>query len=186
MVGQSETESRAANGLPLLKDLFTYNAASIALDLEEAERRYDRILDRRDVLLDRMRFGALTLNAGTLLAGMSEFSRRYDLQPWSLAGSLAISSLLLGIIFAILSMQREHTHLIGRAGRQGVRTLTLRRMQSLINSKATDENSSLLGKEISSLSEIIPDDHSLDGPATAMLNASGLAWLLGISIGLCS
>ena len=54
--------------LPKLRDLFGYNAAQADSEAELAARRYEYLIEQRDKLNEKIRFGILTLNAASLVA----------------------------------------------------------------------------------------------------------------------
>lgn len=56
---------------PRLRDLFGYNAAWADAEAELAVHRYEYLIEQRDKLNERIRFGILTLNAASLVALVS-------------------------------------------------------------------------------------------------------------------
>jgi len=169
---------------PLMKDRFHYQDAVNRASVEEVVDRYRTLTARRETLLDKMRFGVLSLNAGTLLAAFSGFTSKFHLDPDSPAGSAAIILLVGGIVTAMLSIQREHTHLINISSKTWLRLAALRRCQATLESPIEQEAMDRYGEELSALRDHPPVDFEHDMPGLALLTISGVAWLLGLAMGL--
>ncbi|XAP76925.1 hypothetical protein ABC955_10010 [Citromicrobium bathyomarinum] len=169
-----------------IRDYFKYNYAANQIYLADARDSYRATIARRDALLDRMRVGSLSLNGVTLLAGLTEFADEFALEPWSGGGGLAVSLFIAGIVLAILSMRREHLHLINIAGKQGIRLNAFQRIAARLEGELSDDAIEHLGEELTVPGDHPPMDHSLDQWANRFLHLSATCWLLGLIVGLTS
>ena len=169
-----------------VRDFFKYNFAANHSALADARESYRATLGRRDSLLDRMRFGSMSLNGLTLLAGLSQVADEFALNPWSTSGSTAIGFFIAGIVLAMLSMSREHLHLIGLASDQGHRVDALQRISSTLEGEISPPALDRLKDELGALTDLPPKDHSLDVWGYRFMHLSAVCWFVGLVAGLVS
>ncbi|MEL7728495.1 hypothetical protein AAG612_03050 [Citromicrobium bathyomarinum] len=169
-----------------VRDFFKYNYAANQSALVDARESYRATLVRRDSLLDRMRFGSLSLNGVTLLAGLSQVAEDFTLNPWSEGGSTAIAFFVVGIVLAMLSMQREHLHLIGLASDQGLRLDALQRIASTLEGEISSAAIERLGEELKAWAARPPKDHTLDAWGLRFMHLSAACWFVGLIVGLAT
>ena len=167
-------------------EAFRYNAAANRIDLDEAERRLDSLLERRAKLAERSTFGLLALN-GTSATGAFAALQAGGTALGNLGISTAevafcISAFLFGSVLSVISVWAESIHLTTVAGKQFCRTSHLRRIESTLADHLQPEAIDRLGREIKELPKVTPNDFAYSPVQLILHNFSGGAWLAGIGL----
>ena len=99
-------EDRIAKAkLPRLRDLFSYNAVRAESEASLADRRYEYLIEQRDKLNERIRFGILTLNAASLVALASLVGDEKKVKALGLGStSIGFAALMFGIGLATAAL----------------------------------------------------------------------------------
>ena len=166
-------------------DHFKYNSAANEIDLCEAEKRLDGLLDRRAKIAERSTFGLLALNGASAVAVFSALQasplalKALGITPAML--SFSLSAFLLGMVIAVLSVHSETLHLTNTAGAQFARTNVLRNIKKALSDKVRPDAVDRLGKELEGLSSVPPMDFAYSPVQLTLHNFSGSAWLGGMA-----
>jgi|GEM_PF-3962013 len=166
----------------LAKDLYRFNSKFNELELDEAEARYQHLLERKERLTERTTFGLLALNSGSIVAGFTaigspEFMAAVGISASTIAFSIA--AFLVGMMLALAAIQFDSNKLTQVSGVQFVRVSHLRILASLLSSELSPDNENELAKAIKKLDEVQQADFDVSHFAIAMLHFSGGAWLAG-------
>ncbi|WP_374589669.1 hypothetical protein [Novosphingobium sp.] len=141
---------------------FKYNAAANEIDLIEAEKRLDALLEKRSRLSERTTFGLLALNGASavgtfsILQGSKEALNLIGIQPSAVIFSLV--AFLLGMMFAVVGVWKETVHLTETAGKQFARTNALRNIKKSLSDSPRPEAIERLGFELDQLAAVPPMD----------------------------
>lgn len=100
---------------PRMRDLYGYNASLADAEADLAARRYEYLIEQRDKLNERIRFGILTLNAASLVALASFVGEKDKIEPLGLGGSaIGFAALMfgLGLACAAIAIWSNSNHAI--------------------------------------------------------------------------
>lgn len=56
-----------------VRDAFPYNDSSNAMEMATADRRFEQLIERRERLIERSRFGILALNGASVIGILSSY-----------------------------------------------------------------------------------------------------------------
>lgn len=168
-----------------ISEIYGYSAAWVDLDLAEAERRYDGLLERRSKSAERYATGAAIVNATSLTAvfsavqGGQEALKQLGITQSSIASALGL--FVLGIISAAVAHWWESIRIPGRAAYQYERLLIMRRQKAIMSSKPKPSLEKDFGETLEELKKKPPGDFWYSRAHMYLSNFSGSCWLVGVS-----
>jgi hypothetical protein len=120
------------------------------MELSAAQAEYDQLLEQHFRLAGKVRLGALTLNAASLVALLSAFSESAAIDAIGGANNAKwiAAFLTLGSIAAVASIFFESVQTSRRVTAAIPRLASAKRIMGLLRTAATQENNSALGKEL--------------------------------------
>ena len=173
--------------LPKLRDVFGYNAARADAESALALNRYQYLIEQRDKLNERIRFGILTLNGASLVALASILGDSAKIDSLGLtANSIGYASIMfgLGLICAALSIwsnsnqaifaPAEAYELLAKAEHKRAQ------LEQICSERAEEEYRKSL-EETPSKSP----DFAFSKMTIALANAAGSIWLGGLVFLIC-
>lgn len=178
-----------------LGEVHTYSDTLNALELATADRRFEQLLERRDRLVERSRFGILALNGASIVGVLSNVERLQ--KAFGLDITLSLSLFAGGMILAVMSIFFETNFVGARAAQMSGHLSMLRDMRATLDSEYSIENEDRLlehSEAVKSRLERIsatkidldfekqafPNDFSFSLWALITLNFGAGMWLAGI------
>ena len=164
VTGLSNVPPRAESP-PLLRDFYRFQASVNEFELPLARAKYEYLCNRRDSLFDKVRTGAIVLNAASLTAVIAALGNptvaegKFALSTTDLAFSACafITGLISGALGFWLEANRSHEELAKQFGRTSIQM----NMRGFLDSAATDETQESLGKQIKESGEIPIQDFNI-------------------------
>ena len=155
-------------------------------EAELAEKRYEYAIEQRDRLQERTRFGAITLNAASLLTigsavKSSALATQTELVPKALAGPAAIFAL--GLAAGALSIWVNGNHLTIRAGEAAAANSKAAGRRALFDSKISEHAEAQIATSLDEATKEAsqpPPDFTYSAAAMQFANLSAALWLTGL------
>ena len=181
----------------LMKDAYPSSDSVNAMELASIDRRFEQLIERRERITERSRFGLLALNGASVAGVLSSFSTltaNLSLDPlWPLA------FFTVGMIFTVASIFFETNFLGARASQAYGHLMHLRTVRAVLDDKLTDDNEqrhlallqthaerAKLGANAPHKIDIdeptLPNDFAYSPAALTTLNFGGSAWIGGALI----
>jgi len=166
----------------LVKDQFKGNAAYNAVEMAAADRRFDYLLQRREKLAERISFGMIALNAGTLVAVVTAAgsSSGFAQHLSDRTVALVVTACCIGIVAAIVSIFCDSLNVTGMASTEYSRLAHLRQTHVILESELNQDTADKLGTQVEQLPQHVARDFAYSRAAIWLLNASGFCWLIGV------
>ena len=187
--------SRMADDPPRVRDLYRYNDSSNSMDLAATDRRFEQLLERRDRLIERSRFGLLALNGASIIGIISSFDKLKATAGMDPRFPMAF--FVVGMILAIVSIYFETQFTNARSAHTFVHLSRLRTIRSTLDDSLNDEASQRLSDQLKAMSVIskregsditldddrdgLPNDFAFSQAALVTLNFAGGAWIGGVT-----
>lgn len=179
---------------PLLKDQFRYNDSINAMELAAADRRFEQLIDRRERLIERSRFGILALNGASLIGVLSSYETLNA--HLSVDVRMLLAFFTVGMIFALGSIFAETNSVGNRAAQSYAHLSHLRHMRATLDDKAIERNEQQfkaqleelgvrskrpmsVARKLDSDEPAIPNDFDYSPAALTSLYFAGGAWVGG-------
>ncbi|MDB5704451.1 MAG: hypothetical protein JWN66_1567 [Sphingomonas bacterium] len=159
-------------------------AAALAENNLAIDRQaYERLVARRDDVNDKIRFGVIALNSGSLLALLSALGGSGQAAKWlgfdQLTAQFSASAFVTGLIASMAAVIVQQNHSNIEAGDALARTMAAARLLGLYESR--DENAHLAWqKALDDYSTAPLVNFRYSKLAIALQNAGQGAWLAGI------
>jgi hypothetical protein len=127
--------------LPALREIYRVNATLVDEELSFATKRYEQILDRRDRLRERMRFGLLALNAASLAGLLSSLGSQWTTKLRLAEADIALAVLcfLVGLISGAIAIWWSGTVVTQDAAEDFANLLDVRLRKAEYDEAATPE-----------------------------------------------
>jgi hypothetical protein len=178
-----------------LRDAYPYNDSFNAMELATADRRFEQLIDRRERLIERSRFGILALNGASTIGILSSYQglrSELHIDPRS-----ALVFFAVGMILALFSIFFETNFVGTRAAHMFGHLSLLRRMRATLDNDLTESNQESFHKQLNELGERsgrdsltkielddskdgLPNDFAYSPVALATLNCAAGAWIGGV------
>jgi hypothetical protein len=173
-----------------LREVFPVNLAMHELEQKSADEELRYLIERRDQTNDKIRFGVLTLNGGSLLALIGALGGEGKAAIWlgftpkiSLISACCFVTGLILTGFAINVQLNQSTK---ESGDAVSRSITLRRLVSLYDQQATPENHNRLEETMNGLHKLPLTGFQFSETASIAQHTTSSAWLAGILIPLAN
>ncbi|MGH6786984.1 MAG: hypothetical protein ACREBO_09140 [Novosphingobium sp.] len=169
---------------PKMREVYRYNAAHADAAAAIAERRYEVILDQRDRLADRLRFGALSINAASLFALGAVVGDQKKLTSLGLGREVVIVAamlFLLGVLLSAIGLRQASWHMIGQVPKAFQRMLDSRHERALMDATCSDDAEQRFSETIANKKAEGDPDYAWSPQADAFTNWSGGAWVGGVT-----
>lgn len=180
---------------PRLRDVYRWNDSFNAMEVATADRRFEQLIERRERLIERSRFGILALNGATTIGILSNYQELHSQLHDDLNCALMFFSL--GMISALVSILFETTFVGHRAAQMFGHLSALRRIRATLDSELSEVHQKQLDQELKHLSERskrgsttkirlddskdgLPNDFAFSPVALVTLNLGGGAWIGGV------
>lgn len=176
----TEIEKR---NVPLLKEIFRFQAGVNEFELPLARAKYEYLCNRRDSLFDKVRTGAIVLNAASLTATLTALGNpavalgKFALSSADLAFSACafIVGLIAGVMGFWIETNRSHAELAQQFGRMSAQM----NMKGFLESEATEAFEIKIGEQISEFEKNPIQDFNISVWALIATNLAGGAWVAG-------
>lgn len=178
---------------PRLRDAHRYNDSINAMEVATSDRRFEQLIERRERLFERSRFGILALNGASAVGILSNYNglrAESGFDP-----GLPLAFFAVGMIAALISIFFETNYVGHRASHLFGHLSHLRRMRATLDDHLTEGNERRLIEQLEYLSERsardtfkielddskdgLPNDFAFSSPALITMNLSGGAWIGG-------
>ena len=180
---------------PRLRDAYPYNDSFNAMEVATADRRFEQLIDRRERLIERSRFGILALNGASAIGILSSYQglqSELHIDPRSVLVFFAV-----GMILALLSISFETNFVGTRAAHTFGHLSLLRRMRATLDNHLNESNEESFHKQLNELGKRserdftpkielddskdgLPNDFAYSPVALTTLNCAGGAWIGGV------
>ena len=180
-----------------LRDAYPYNDSFNAMEVSTADRRFEQLIERRERLIERSRFGILALNGASTIGVLStyrEMRPELDIDP-----RFALMFFAGGMILALMSIFLETNFVGHRAAQMFGHLSSLRRMRATLDDYLTEKSEKRLGEQFEEIAERskrgsitkielddskdgLPSDFAYSPAALIALNFAGGAWISGVLI----
>lgn len=180
---------------PRLRDAYRYNDSFNAMEVATADRRFEQLIERRERLIERSRFGILALNGASAVGILSSYQRLHSelgIDPRS-----ALVFFAVGMVLALVSIHFETIFVGNRAAHMFGHLSLLRRIRATLDDHLTERNETKFGEQLEDLEERsnrdsltrielddskdgLPNDFAYSPIALITLNFAGGAWIGGI------
>lgn len=171
---------------PRVADVSPVNSATFAADAELNRSRFEYLAERRDQLLDKLRFGFLALNGASLLALISALGGDGHAAAWiginPPRARWCAAAWVLGVVLAGVSSWLEGERYRAEASDAFRRQVAARHLASLHNGLANQDTLLKIEEAMKEYFELPLVDFQYSGLAIALQNASGAIWLAGICV----
>lgn len=178
-----------------LRDAYPYNDSFNAMELATADRRFEQLIERRERLIERSRFGVLVLNGASTVGILSSYQGLRS----ELGNDLhfALVFFAVGMILALISILVETNFVGTRAAHMFGHLSFLRRTRATLDDHfsersekrfseqleqlaARSERESITKIELDDSKDGLPNDFAYSPAALVTLNFSGGAWVGGV------
>ncbi len=176
--------------LPKITEMDPVTAAMALRNFEHDAATYRHLVERRDTLLDRIQFGAVALNAASLLALLGALGGGGKAAVW--LGFNAANALYSSVFFAAglvaagVAILHGHNRLTVESGDAFARMWAAHRWLARMEAKATSDNYAQMGAVGEEHAKLKLVGFRRPVLATALQFVSLGAWLAGISLPLAS
>ncbi len=180
---------------PRLRDAYPYNDIFNAMELATADRRFEQLIERRESLIERSRFGILALNGASTIGILSSYQglrSELGIDPRS-----ALMLFAVGMILALLSIFFEINFVGSRAAHMFGHLSLLRRTRATLDDHLTErsekrfeeqlkqleersERNSITKIELDDSKDGLPNDFAYSPAALITLNFAAGAWVGGV------
>ena len=178
-----------------LRDAYPYNDSFNAMEVATADRRFEQLIERRERLIERSRFGILALNGASAIGILSTYQGlRSEL---GIDPRFALMFFAGGMISALLSIFFETNFVGSRAAQMFGHLSSLRRMRATLDDYLTEKSEKRFGEQLEVVEERskrgpitkielddskdgLPSDFAYSPAALIALNFAGGAWISGV------
>lgn len=179
-------DRRHAAALPKIRDVYGHGASMTDAKADFAARRFEYALEQRDKMQDRLRFGAITLNAASLLTigttlGNKEAVTQLGIAQTSLTWPAVFFAF--GLASGAMAAWVNGNHLIVRAGEAAVENERALRRKALFDAKISEQAETQLSASLDqALAEASrpSSDFTYSTRAMQLSSLSGSLWLTGL------
>lgn len=183
-----------SNPIPRLRDAYRYIDSFNAMELATADRRFEQLIERKERLIERSRFGILALNGASAIGILSNYQGlRSEL---GIDPRTALIFFAVGMILALVSIHFETIFVGNRAAHMFGHLSLLRRIRATLDNDLADECEKKLDEQLKELEERseresikielddskdgLPNDFAYSPVALSTLSFSGGAWIAGV------
>lgn len=167
-----------------LSDISPVNLAMHQFEQRAAEDELRYLMQRRDAQNEKIRFGLIALNGGSLLALMGALGGAGNAASWlgftPQNALISSASFVLGLILSGIAVTSQQNLSVIEAGDASARVQTLRRLVALYDQEATPDNHDRLGNAMAEFHNLPLTGFQFSNSAIWAQNFSAGAWLMGI------
>ena len=178
-----------------LRDAYPYNDSFNAMEVTTADRRFEQLIERRERLIERSRFGILALNGASTIGILSSYQGMRSELGFDPRSALVFFAV--GMILALISIFVE-TNFVGTRAAHMFRHLSaLRRIRATLDNHMTEHSEKIFGEQLKQLEERaardsvtkielddskdgLPNDFAYSPVALTTLIFAGGAWIGGV------
>ena len=178
-----------------MRDVFRYNDSFNAMELATADRRFEQLIERRERLIERSRFGVLALNGASAVGILSNYQSLRSELVVELPSALAFFGV--GMILALISIHFETIFVGNRAAHMFGHLSSLRRIRATLDDQFTERSEAKFSEQLKELEERsgrgsitkielddskdgLPSDFAYSPVALTTLSFAGGAWIRGV------
>ena len=173
-----------------LDEILPVNARRFRDEYQFARSRYEYLISRRDQLIDRLRFGVLTLNGASLVALLAAVGGKGEAAQWlgftAATAKYSVAAFVVGIVLAGISVIIDANLYRTEAGDAFARQSSASILASRFEDRASDQSLGLMQKEMAEFHEAPLVDFQHSPLAIALQNFAGGSWLSGILLPLAA
>ena len=166
------------------------NAAMFDSDVDHYARRFEYLANRRDQLLDKLRFGVLGLNGASIIALMSALGGKGSAATWlgftEQTAQASAAAFIAGAIAAGVAITLEANLHRTEAGDCEARRSTAIRLNALYKAKLNAKNFDQAGAVMKEYHALPLVDFQFSKAAIVFQNCAAGAWLFGVLMPLSS
>jgi len=178
-----------------LRDAYPYNDSFNSMEVATADRRFEQLIERKERLIERSRFGILALNGASTIGILSTYGGlRSEL---GIDPRFALVFFAGGMISALLSIFFETNFVGSRAAHAFGHLSSLRRIRATLDDHLTERSEERFGEQVEEMEERskrgsitkielddskdgLPNDFAYSPTALFALNFAGGAWIGGV------
>ncbi|MFM5883833.1 MAG: hypothetical protein ACKOQ3_00620 [Novosphingobium sp.] len=168
-----------------LADRFTYSKEWSIIELNDAEKRYDNLLERRNRARERLIVGGMAINAASITGVFAALSSGSEiLDSLGITNYISLNTILMfsaGAVLSVIAHWLEDIVLVRWSSEQFQRLSLLRQRQSLLQVEDTSGGALSYQKLQSEIDKKPPQDFKFSWLSTALVNGSGSLWLGGVA-----
>ena len=173
-----------------LSDISPVNLAMHQFEQRAAEDELRYLMQRRDAQNDKIRFGLIALNGGSLLALIGALGGNGTAASWlgftPQNALISSASFGLGLILSGIAVVCQQNLFVTEAGDASARVQVLRRLVALYDQQATPENHDRLGEAMKEFHDLSLTGFQFSYSSIVSQNFSAGAWVMGILVPLSS
>lgn len=180
---------------PRLRDAYPYNDSFNAMEVATADRRFEQLIERKERLVERSRFGIIALNGASTIGILSTYEGlRSEL---GIDPRFALVFFAVGMILALVSIFYETIFVGNRAAHMYGHLSSLRRIRATLDNHLTESSEKRFGEQLKELEERseresitkielddskdgLPNDFAYSPVALITLNFAAGAWIGGV------
>lgn len=184
-----------ADSHPRLRDAYPFNDSFNAMEVATADRRFEQLIERRERLIERSRFGILALNGASTIGILSTYEGlRSEL---GMDPRFALVFFAVGMILALLSIFFETIFVGNRAAHMFGHLSSLRAIRATLDDRLTETSEKRLGEQLGRLEDLskrgsntkihldeskdgLPSDFAYSPKALVTMNFAAGAWVGGV------
>ncbi len=180
---------------PRVRDFHPANDSYNAMDIATADRRFEQLIERKERLAERSRFGVLALNGASAIGLMSNYDKvrsALEIDPRT-----ALAFFAVGMLLAVASIFFETNFVGARAAHMFGHLSALRNVRATLDDHLTDENERRLCEQLNSIHERstrrgtrirlddkkdgLPNDFVYSPSALVTMNFGASCWIIGVA-----
>ena len=180
--------------IPRLRDAYPGNDSFNAMELATADRRFEQLIERRERLIERSRFGVLALNGASTVGLISSYQ---GVKSAGFEPSSALVFFAVGMILALLSIFFETLFVGARAAHMFGHLSSLRSIRATLDDRLTERGEKILAEQLQAMGERaeresitkielddakdgLPNDFAYSPLALVTLHSAAGAWIGGV------
>ncbi|UUL82221.1 hypothetical protein [Sphingomonas qomolangmaensis] len=168
---------------PKIADLNPAGLAFAQHNLEEDRKAYERLIARRDAIADKLRFGAIALNAGSLIALLSVMGGAATRESWiglsTTHARWVAAAFVLGILVSGAGAVTEHWLVARSSGDAFARMKGAGSVLALHQANFDDETNAGLFEAITTYQELKLVEFQYSWWSICLQNISYGCWIFG-------
>lgn len=179
---------------PRLRDAYPFNDSFNAMEVATADRRFEQLIERRERLIERSRFGILALNGASVVGILSSYDELKTVLGVDPRYALAFFGI--GMILAVVSIFSDINFLGSRAAQMFGHLSALRLIRATLDDHLSERSEQRLGDlidemgrrsergsstkiELDENKDGLPNDFVFSPIALGTMNCAAGSWIGG-------
>lgn len=162
------------------------NAASFSTQHELATKRFEYLIARRDQMQEKLQFGTLALNGGSLIGLITALSGEGSAAKWlgfdASSAPISAAAFVVGVVLCRLSLNIEHNRQSIEAGNAFARQSEASMLSALYKAPASKFVMEKIRDVMKRYHDLPLVDFDYSVVSITLKNFAGAAWVVGIAI----